>query len=202
MADPGEASTGEIQVSPEEVRFLRGFFRRHALPYLLLGAVALAAALALVAGRDVPQPGPGAPRESAAPVDTAALQELRAESVRLRGELAELRRWFEAEMARPVARGVTAVERRVGAALERLEKLEARVPKAVPLEPLASGDASAIVARLYQLEQRLAERDRVRTDAEQSILGRLMSLEERVPGGGDTADASDEGEAQPPAAQW
>jgi len=38
MTAASDPQGGEIEVSPEELRFLRGFFRRHTVPYIFLTA--------------------------------------------------------------------------------------------------------------------------------------------------------------------
>jgi uncharacterized protein YlxW (UPF0749 family) len=149
------AQSAEIQVTPEEARFLRRFFRRQALPYLLvLGAAAITAA------RWSAPAAPGFERrlqEAAAAVDA-----LRAENAALRAEIETLGKRMQA-----------AVDRRLDALEGRVAAVE-RPPNA----PVA--DPSDVVERIGRLEERLASASGGHDTVARSNLARLNDLESRV----------------------
>jgi len=155
----------EIQVSAEERRFLRRFFRRQALPWMLvLGVVAIGAARWAVPAAD-----PGLEmrlRES-----IAAIESLRAENAALRTQMDALGQ----RVQHP------AVDRRLEAAEARLAAIERR--------PAASADASGVDDRLARLEGRLESAVSAHDTVTRSNLTRLRDLESRM-GAVDGASAS------------
>ena len=131
MSEAGEVQTGEMEVTPEERRFLERFFRRQMLPWFgALVVIAVTSAWAL-------QPDDGGDREARV---AASLAQMSTANERLRAELAALTERVEAgasrgsqsanELERSVEdarRNVRMIEGRITAALgRRLDALEAR----------------------------------------------------------------------------
>ena len=146
----------EMQVTPAEARFLRRFFRRQALPWILiLGVVAIGAARWAV-----PPADPGIERRLAE--SSAAIAALRAENAALRTEL-------EA-MGQRIA---TAVDRRLAAAESRIAAMEKR-PSAT------ARDASGLPELVARLEGRLASTTNAHDTITRSNLARLEDLESRL----------------------
>jgi hypothetical protein len=146
----------DIQVSPEEARFLRRFFRRHALPWVLvLGLVAIGAARWAVPAAD-----PGLELRLAESL--AAVEALRAENAALRTELDAI-----GQRVHPV------IDRRLAAAEGRIAAIERR--------PAASeGGATGVAERLSRLEERLASTSSAHDTITRSNLTRLRDLESRM----------------------
>lgn len=181
------SDAGEFQITPEEERFLRAFFRRQAGRYLIaLGALAIVSlASALAISR------PGAPAaETLAEPSTAAheLDALRAEHERLRVELAELAERRERPAAASgewVAR-LGALEKRVATALGRIERVEQRARStagAAPAAPAAAADpdpaqAASVRERLYNLEARQESVESQHQVFQKDLLERMRELEE------------------------
>jgi predicted RND superfamily exporter protein len=139
----GDPRRGEIEVTPEERRFLERFFRRQVWPWFA-GAVAIAVACAFGL-RGAP------PDDEALEVRTAAaLAQLRSENERLRAAVAELEGRVGEALAAPGRQG-DELERRVEDARRDLQAMEARV-------------AAALEERLAALESRVAAAP-ARTDA-------------------------------------
>ncbi len=146
----------EIQVTQEEVRFLRRFFRRQALPWILvLGAVAVGAARWAVPAAD-----PGLEQRLAE--SAAAIEALRAENAALRTGLDALGQ-----------RVPPAVDRRLAAAEGRLAAIEKR-----PSAP--ARDVSGVPERLQRLEERVASATGSHDTITRSSLTRLRDLESRM----------------------
>jgi predicted nucleic acid-binding Zn-ribbon protein len=149
------AQNAEMQVTPEEARFLRRFFRRQALPWLLALAV-----LAIAAARwAVPPADPGIERRLAE--STAAIEALRAESAALRTRLEAV-----GQQVQPT------VDRRIAAAESRIAALEKGSS--------AGGDASRVAERVARLEDRLASAASANDTVTRSNLARLKDLESRM----------------------
>jgi hypothetical protein len=150
------AQAAELQVTPEEARFLRRFFRRQLLPWALgLGAVAVAAARFAV-----PPADPGIERRLSE--SGAAIESLRAESAALRTQLEALGQRIPRDF-----------ERRLAAAEGRLAAVERR--------PSGAGrEASDVAARLRRLEERLAAAGGAEDSVARSNLARLQELEARM----------------------
>jgi predicted nucleic acid-binding Zn-ribbon protein len=149
------AQNAEMQVTPEEARFLRRFFRRQALPWLLALAV-----LAIAAARwAVPPADPGIERRLAE--STAAIEALRAESAALRTRLEAV-----GQQVQPT------VDRRIAAAESRIAALEKGSS--------AGGDASRVAERVVRLEDRLASAASANDTVTRSNLARLKDLESRM----------------------
>lgn len=146
----------EMQVTPEEARFLRRFFRRQAMPWIAgLGIVAIAAARWAVPAAD-PEIG----RKLAE--TQAMLEAVRAENAELRTELEAVGQKIQA-----------AVERRITAAEGRIAAVEKR--------PAARGsDTSGLGDRLARLEDRLAAANSAHDTVTRSSLTRLKDLEARM----------------------
>ncbi|MCP4239867.1 MAG: hypothetical protein GY772_04835 [bacterium] len=172
-----------IVVSPEEERFLRGFFRRQMLPWVVALVVISVTAIWWLADDD------GSVREARI---AAALAQVRTENQALRAEIAAVTEIFETgsspdrgadELERQVEdakRSVRMIESRITAALERrIDALEvqASAPSEsrgeAPPADVAAWDVSAILDRLYALEMR---------DAGGVSEHRVSVLEERVAG--------------------
>jgi hypothetical protein len=150
------AQAAEMQVTPEEARFLRRFFRRQALPWMLaLGVAAIAAARWAVPAAD-----PGLERRLGEA--NAAIEALRAENAVLRTHVEALGQ-----------RVGPAVDRRLAAAEGRLDAVERR-PAGAPR------DASDLAGRLARLEERLASAASAHDTVTRSNLARLQELESRL----------------------
>jgi hypothetical protein len=147
------AQNAEMQVTPEEARFLRRFFRRQALPWMLGLAVAAIAA----ARWAVPAADPGIERRLAE--STAAIEALRAENAALRTHVEAL-----GQRVQP------AVDRRLAAAESRIAAIEKR--------PTAS--ASGVAERVARLEDRLEAATSTHDTVTRSNLARLKELEARM----------------------
>src|SRR5262245_24343763 len=146
----------EMQVTKEEARFLRRFFRRQALPWMLmLGVVAIGAARWAVPAAD-----PGIELRLAE--TGAAIAALRKENALLRTELDA--------MGQRVA---PAVERRLAGAESRISAMERR-PGASAQGEYATAD---LVARL---EERVASTTSAHDTITRSNLARLKDLEARM----------------------
>ena len=146
----------EMQVTPEEARFLRRFFRRQALPWVVgIGVVAIAAARWAVPAAD-----PGIELRLAE--TQAMLEAVRAENAAVRTELDAVGQRIQA-----------AVDRRIVAAEGRIAAIEKR--------PAArSGDASRVTERLARLEERLVGATSAHDTVTRSSLSRLKDLEARM----------------------
>lgn len=181
MAD----SRGAFQITPEEERFLRAFFRRHAGRYLLLGAllVGAAAAGALLLGAP-----PGAAEDPERWV--REVQELRAAQQGLKGALDDLRtenRGLRAELERvarlapPAAAADGAasrgLEQRVAALARRLDSLEGRVVRAASKPVAPTPELGDLVERLDTVQARLAIEAQARENFQKSVLNRLYAVE-------------------------
>jgi hypothetical protein len=160
MSDTG-GSRGEIQVSPEEVRFLRRFFRLQALPWMVV-----IAAFSIVAARwSAPVVVGSAEVEQQLSEAVAAIDALRSENAALRAVL-------DAEAKRVQA----ALDRRVGAVEGRVAAVEKR--SAVP-GVRAGGE---VAARVAQLEERVAAANGAHETLTRSNLARLRDVEARLSG--------------------
>jgi hypothetical protein len=160
MSDAG-GSRGEIQVSPEEARFLRRFFRLQALPWMVVIAV-----FSIFAARwSAPTVIGSAEMEQRLAETVASVDALRAENAALRAALAE-----EAQRAQ------AALDRRVGAVEGRVASVEKR----------SSGSGSRagddVAERVAKLEQRLAAASGEQDTLARSNLARLRDLEARLAG--------------------
>ena len=146
----------EMQVTPEEARFLRRFFRRQALPWLLgLGIAAIAAARWAVPAAD-----PGLAHELAQ--TRALIETVRAENATLRTQL---------DAAGQRLQG--AVDRRIAAAESRLAEVEKRPSQ-------RGGDTSGMGDRMARLEERIASATDEQETITRSNLSRLKDLEIRM----------------------
>lgn len=193
MSDVTDSQGGEIEVTPEEERFLRRFFRRQALPYVALLGVMLITAVIWT------DDDGGGEREARI---AAAVAQIRAENQQFARQLAvvseqvahkgnadhganELERRVE-----DARRNVRMIEARVTASLERrLDSLETRLaardslaalpgaPVAVASPPpdAAAWDVSSLLNRLVALEM-----SQQQAGADPAVAGRLARLEERL----------------------
>ncbi|HZO09360.1 MAG TPA: hypothetical protein VFC77_08280 [Myxococcota bacterium] len=149
------ARDASIQVSPEEYRFLRRFFRRQALPWVVgLALVAIAAARLAV---------PEVPRGVAPRIDEALarIATLERENAALRTELEGMGQ-----------RMPSGLERRIAAAESRLLAVER------PAAP--DRDAGDVADRVARVEERLASTASAQETVTRSNLTRLRDLEARV----------------------
>ena len=148
----------EMQVTAEEARFLRRFFRRQALPWMVgLGAVAIAAARWAVPAAD--------PEIELRLAESAAVIEaVRAENAALRTELDAMGQRIEAKVAR-----------RLDSAEERIAAVEKRKPER---QGRSSGDSE----RVARLEEKLANMIAAHDTVTRSNLSRLKELEARMQG--------------------
>lgn len=201
MAEGNDPRGGEIEVTPEEERFLKRFFRRQLLPYFTVLLMLLVISVTSAWWPSEEEAGALEARTS------AALAQLRTENQRLRASLDALSERMDAvlsaqdhganELERRVEdakRSVQMIEAQVIAATERrLDALEsqlasgARAPSpAAPAGPppeAAAWDVSAILDRLYALEVR-QEREAASLDSDQrsraAQLARLAARIERL----------------------
>lgn len=146
----------EMQVTQEEARFLRRFFRRQALPWMVvLAVVAIAAARWAVPAAD--------PDTALRLAETQAMLEaVRAENAALRTELDAVGQRIEA-----------AVDRRLVAAEGRIAAIEKRPAG-------RSADTSGMTERLARVEERLASATSAQDTLTRSSLSRLKDLEVRM----------------------
>lgn len=189
MGDAGPRE-GEIEVSPEEKRFLRRFFRRQAVPWFLAAVViAITSAWSLRSGQD----------DTLEVRTSAALAQLRSENQELRSQVALLAKDVRSravstdgadELERRVEnarRNVRMIEARVTASLERrLDTLEGRIaaapapvsaPAAAMPSDVSAWDASAILERLYAIEM---QQGSVGSGEGAGVSSRLVELERRL----------------------
>ncbi len=146
----------EMQVTPEEARFLRRFFRVQALPWMLaLSIVAIATARWAVPAAD-----PALERQVADA--NAVMEAVRAENAALRTELDAVGQRIQADVDRRLA----AVEGRVAAVEKR--------PSA------RATDGSKVGDRVARLEERLASATSSHDTVTRSNLSRLKDLEVRM----------------------
>lgn len=146
----------EMQVTQEEARFLRRFFRRQALPWILtLGAVAVVAARWAVPAAD-----PGLERRVAE--SQVVMEAIRAENAALRTQLEAVGQRVQA-----------AVERRLTAAEGRIAGVEKRPTS-------RANDSSGVGARVARIEERLASAATAQDTITRSNLARLKDLEARL----------------------
>jgi hypothetical protein len=150
------AKAAEIQVSREEHRFLRRFFRRQALPWM----VALALVAVASARMAVPAMAPGV---------ALRLDEAMAKIEALERQNAALRTEIEAMGQRMPA----SIERRLASAEGRIMAIERR--------PEASGrDPGDVAERVARVEDRLASATSAQETEVRSSLSRLRDLEARM----------------------
>ncbi len=191
MSDEVDPRGGEIEVSPEEERFLKRFFRRQALPWF-----AAAVLIALTATWTL---RPEAGDDGLEVRVSAALAQLRSENEELRSQVTALSEKLATprvalegadELERRVEearRNVKMIEARITADLDRrLDSLEAQVaqspgPAAAPgaaslPADVSAWDASAILERLYALEMQQGQGG----GASPELSGRLAELERRL----------------------
>jgi hypothetical protein len=194
----GSGVEEELQLTPQEDRLLRRFFRRQALPYIAgTGAVAvLCLAFAFLRG-DGRAP-PAVPPATGG--STAALGELRADLDRAIADLAAVRTRAQ-QQAGEAARSASALEQRLAAVFQRIEKVEGRAdamqervadalaqgpPAASP--PASDGAAASAAAaasdpllqvlqRLSDLEGRQEREESNAAAARKDVRDRLYSLE-------------------------
>jgi DNA repair exonuclease SbcCD ATPase subunit len=161
-----------FQITPEEDRFLRTFFRRQAGRYLLgMGALAVLGVWGVAQrGGEAVAPDPAQQQELAA---------LRAENEKLRTQLGELSQHVAKLAAAPdPAKPMGELAEGVAGALRRLDRVESRI------EELPAGgtsgelaDASGALERLSNLESRQQREEKSRETFEKSVLTRLYAVE-------------------------
>jgi len=184
-----------MEVTPEEKRFLKRFFRRQLLPYF---AVLLVISVTSAWWPSEEEAGALEARTS------AALAQLRTENQRLKVTLAALSERMDAglsvqdhganELERRVEdakRSVRMIEAQVIAATERrLDTLESQLAtgapepsRAAPAGPppeAAAWDVSAILDRLYALEVRQEREAAIQETDQHSRAGQLARLVARI----------------------
>ena len=196
MAEETDPRGGEIEVTPEEERFLKRFFRRQLLPYF--------AVLLVISVTSVWWPSEEEEAGALEARTSAALAQLRTENQRLKVTLAALSERMDAglsvqdhganELERRVEdakRSVRMIEARVIAATERrLDALESQLAagapepsQAAPAGPppeAAAWDVSAILDRLYALEVRQEREAATRETDQSSRAAQLAQLVARI----------------------
>ena len=196
MAEETDPRGGEIEVTPEEERFLKRFFRRQLLPYFAL--------LLVISVTSAWWPSEEEEAGALEARTSAAVAQLRTENQRLRAALAALSERMDAglsaqdhganELERRVEdakRSVRMIETRVIAATERrLDTLESQLAagapppaRAAPSGPppeAAAWDVSAILDRLYALEVRQEREASTRETDQRSRGAQLAQLVERI----------------------
>lgn len=187
MTDPEGPQGGAFEITPEEDRFLRSFFRRQALRYTAvagaLAALVVTGTIAVVEG-PTREPLPAAARPD--PGTVAALEAFRADGRKLRDDFEALRGRLEKRKGASAAE-LVALNDRIEAVLSRMERLEKRpvaaasgeIHAAGPPDSAGSWDVSAILERLYNLEMR---QDTAPPGPARAVLERLDRLERRVVG--------------------
>jgi len=185
-----------MDVTPEEERFLKRFFRRQLLPYF--------AVLLVISVTSAWWPSEEEEAGALEARTSAALAQLRTENQRLRVALAALSERMDAglsaqdngenELERRVEdakRSVRMIEARVIAATERrLDNLESQLAtgapepsRAAPTGPppeAAAWDVSAILDRLYALEVRQERGAATRETDQRSRAAQLSQLTARI----------------------
>ena len=146
-----------LDVSKEEERYLRRAFRRFALPYLVVAAIAVVAALAGVL------PGGGS-----APAEQPELESLIAEAASLRDALASLRNDLDVQGSRSNDR-LAALEGDLGSLRDGVDEAKRL---AGSRRPAGSPDAE-LASRVDHAHQRLNALDRRLEDA---LAGRLPAV--------------------------
>lgn len=196
MGDATDPRGGEVEITPEEERFLKRFFRRQALPFvLLLAAISVAGAVtAVVAAARHPHAEGGEALEART---AAALAQLRGENDKLRQRIDVLEQGIAhrtggvapADLDRRMddtQNGLHELEERVAGTLERrLDALEARLTDegarpsgAGTPSDVSASNASAILDRIYALERRQEQGGAARLG--EASDGALSGLEQRV----------------------
>ena len=188
MSNSTDPQGGAVEVSPQEMQFLRGVMRRQLMPWtlLLLGIGAL--------GLWSTSGGDSSDLEART---AAALSQVRSEHQKLTAEIATLRKEIAAapaksggsdELERRVEdakANVRMIESRISAALDRrIAALEAGVARgsaaaiastqASPPADASAWDVSAILDRLYAVEMREGSGAAGASD------GRISALERRI----------------------
>jgi hypothetical protein len=167
MSDSTNPQRAGIEVSPEEMRFLRGFVRRQLVPWTLMLLAVWALGGWWTGDSDV---------SDMEARTAAALAQVRSENQKLRADLTSLRTEMLAvpashsggdELERRIEdakANVRMIESRISAALDRrISALEAGRTRGAPMAgnaeagpppDAAAWDVSAILDRLYALEMR------------------------------------------------
>ena len=185
-----------MEVTPEEERFLKRFFRRQLLPYF--------AVLLVISVTSAWWPSEEEEAGALEARTSAALAQLRTENQRLQVALAALSEQMDAglsaqdhgenELERRVEdakRSVRMIEARVIAATERrLEALESQLATGAPSPSRASAtgpppeaaawDVSAILDRHYALEVRQEQEAAIQESDQRSRAARLSELTARI----------------------
>lgn len=196
MSEQIEPQGGELEVTPEEERFLKRFFRRQLLPYFAI--------LLVISVTPAWWPSGGEEEGALEARTAAALAQMRTENQRLRAELEALSELVEAQLSandhganelerrvEEAKRSVGMIETQVIAATERrLDELESRLDTGAPAParsaptgppPEASAwDVSAILDRLYALEVRQEREARTRDTGQRSRAADIAQLSERI----------------------
>jgi hypothetical protein len=118
MDDAAQRGAGEMEVTPEEARFLRGFFRRQFLPWAA-GLVVISVTLSLALGD-----------EDAVEVEvrtSSAVAQLRSENQKLVAEIEQISARLEAGLAARESESGNDLERRVEDAKHSVRMIEARI---------------------------------------------------------------------------
>jgi small-conductance mechanosensitive channel len=196
MAEESDPRAGEMEVTPEEERFLKRFFRRQLLPYF--------AVLLVISVTSAWWPSEEEEAGALEARTSAALAQLRTENQRLKAALEALSERMDTglsaqdhganELERRVEdakRSVRMIEARVIAATERrLDTLESQLAtgapspsRAAPAGPppeAAAWDVSAILDRLYALEVRQEREATIRETDQRSRAAQLSQLVARI----------------------
>lgn len=197
MSDAGSRG-GEIEVTPEERRFLARFFRRNAMPWFAVAMVTAVASAWLPRGVDA---GALEARTS------AALAQVRAENQRLREDLDAMSRRLESGLQGVGDHGADELEQRVEDAKQNVRMIESRVtakldrrldaleeqmregagpalarstPAGPPPSDASAWDVSTILDRLYALEMRQEQESAARESTLRDSATRIDRLERRI----------------------
>ncbi|MFQ5426929.1 MAG: hypothetical protein ACE5EV_07600 [Gaiellales bacterium] len=187
MAQPDleseNSNAEELQLTPQEERFLRRFIRRYSLGRAAAMVVTTAALVALGLGlvqilRTDPTPSTTASGPSYSVIKT------------LRSDVQDLRREID-DLEIPASTSETEVPDlasklagRIDSLARELELFQARLdsrPAPRPAPPVmgSTAEIAAIVERVYNLELRQGQEEETRVAVQRSVLDRLESLESR-----------------------
>lgn len=175
MSDHGSQGGG-FAITPEEDRFLRAFFRRHAARYMVAMGLLVALAVWGAPRSDTGVTGPSEEQSEELAALRAGNEQLRAANEELRAELTQLMERVAALGAAPgSAPALDRLEERMASALTRLERVESHAAASAASGP--SVELGAVLDRVYNLEARQDRGEKSRETFEKSVLNRLYAVE-------------------------